>query len=94
MATFSHPGQTTSHGGVLHPAVWPHGGQVWFDRRGLVHLAGKDPAAPQVSLVLGANAVAGWTSDGYCCGPEFFFKEPFASDPVAVFERMLRCLAS
>ncbi len=80
------------HGCLLQVARWPGGSQAFLDSRGLLHLKSHDPDVPEVSLVLSDGEVAGWTSDGYVCGPAFFFGGQFTSEPIRVFERILRFL--
>ncbi len=81
-------------GCTLESAHGPNGGTVFLDSRGLLHLKSSDPKLPEVSLVLASGEVAGWTSDGYVCGLDFFFDGPFHSDPARVFDRMMKVLHS
>lgn len=57
----------------LQLARWPGGSRAWLDNRGLLHLKSPDSGTPEITLVLVSQlALAGWTSDGHCCGPDFF----------------------
>jgi len=87
------PSRKTRHGCQLQAVHWP-GGKAFLDSRGLLHLKSHNPAVPEVSLVLADGEVAGWTSDGYVCGPSFFFEEARPSEPIRVFERVLQFLKS
>jgi hypothetical protein len=40
--------------------------------------------------VLADGEVAGWTSDGHVCGPQFFFDRPIRPDSKAVHERIMK----
>ncbi|HEX5219615.1 MAG TPA: hypothetical protein VFZ59_08610 [Verrucomicrobiae bacterium] len=86
------PAKPTGRGCQLQTAEWPNGSKVFLDSRGLLHLKSHDPAVPEVSLVLSDGEVAGWTSDGYVCGPSFFFEEEIESEPQEVFNRVIRFL--
>ena len=83
------PSRKTNYGCTLKIAEFDNGGKVFLDSRGLLHLKSSKPNAPEVSLVLADNEVAAWTSDGYVCGPKFFFEEAVASQPAKVFERIM-----
>ncbi|HLX69895.1 MAG TPA: hypothetical protein VKV04_09745 [Verrucomicrobiae bacterium] len=86
---FKAPRQTR-HGCTLATASYPNGSKVYLDSRGLMHFKSSDPSVPEVSLVLADGAVAGWTSDGCVCGPQFFFDRPIVSDPKGVYERIVK----
>jgi hypothetical protein len=75
-------------GCTLQLAVWPNGSKAFLDSRGLLHLKSHDPSLAEVSLVLSDGEVAGWTSDGYVCGPSFFFEDQRPSNPQKVFHRI------
>jgi hypothetical protein len=77
-----------SLGCTLQVAEWPNGSKAFLDSRGLLHLKSHDPSLAEVSLVLSDGEVAGWTSDGYVCGPSFFFEDQRASNPQKVFHRL------
>ena len=77
-----------AQGCSLRVAEWPCGSKAFFDKHGLLHLKSHDPKVPEISLVLTTDEVAGWTSDGYVCGPEFFFEGKYVSDPRAVHDRI------
>lgn len=64
----------TDHACTLRAAKWPNGSRVFLDSRGLLHFKSHDPMLPEVSLVMADGEVAGWTSMGACCGPDFFFE--------------------
>jgi hypothetical protein len=86
------PVKLESHGCFLRTAEWPNGSRVMFDTHGLLHLKSCDPQTPEVSLVLSAQEVAGWTSDGKVCGPSFFFEGEYASESAHVFNALERFL--
>lgn len=86
------PARKTNHGCLLQTAEWPSGSKVFLDSRGLLHLKSRDPALPEVSLMLSDGEVAGWTSDGHVCGPAFFFENEYQSEPKLVFERVMQFL--
>jgi hypothetical protein len=75
-------------GCTLQVAEWPNGSKAFLDSRGLLHLKSHDPSLAEVSLVLSDREVAGWTSDGYVCGPSFFFDDQRPSNPRKVFHRI------
>jgi len=77
-----------SVGCSLQVAEWPNGSKAFLDSRGLLHLKSHDPSLAEVSLVLSDGEVAGWTSDGYVCGPSFFFEDRRPSNPREVFNRV------
>jgi hypothetical protein len=89
---FSTHAKPTGRGCSLQLAEWPCGSKAYLDSRGLLHLKSHDPALPEVSLVLADGEVAGWTSDGACCGPEFFFEGQHHSEPARVFQSLMRFL--
>jgi hypothetical protein len=78
----------TPYGCTLHCVEWPCGSKAWLDSRGLLHLKSHDPKVPEISLVLSDREVAGWTSDGFVCGPKFFLGEEPRSEPAKVYERL------
>jgi hypothetical protein len=80
----------TAHGCTVQIANFSGGSKVFLDSRGMLHFKGRDPDLPEVTVMLADGEVAGWTSDGYVCGPAFFFDGPYTSDPKAVFERIMR----
>jgi len=86
------PVKQDSHGCFLRTAEWPNGSRVMFDTHGMLHLKSGNPQVPEVSLVLSAQEVAGWTSDGKVCGPSFFFQGDYASEPALVFHALERFL--
>ena len=75
-------------GCTLQVAEWPNGSKAFLDSRGLLHLKSHDPSLAEVSLILSDGEVAGWTSDGYVCGPSFFFEDQRPSNPQKVFHRV------
>jgi hypothetical protein len=75
-------------GCTLQVAEWPNGSQAFLDSRGMLHLKSHEPSLAEVSLVLSDGEVAGWTSDGYVCGPSFFFEDQRPSNPQKVFHRI------
>jgi hypothetical protein len=75
-------------GCTLHVTEWPNGSKAFLDSRGLLHLKSHDPSLPEVSLILSDGEVAGWTSDGYVCGPSFFFEDQRPPTPQKVFDRI------
>jgi hypothetical protein len=76
----------------LYSARLPTGSRAFLDSRGLLHLKSGARNLPEISLVLADGEVAGWTSDGFVCGPPFFFEGSYNSDPRSVFERLLQFL--
>jgi hypothetical protein len=90
--TLGRPVKQDSHGCFLRTAEWPNGSRVMFDTHGMLHLKSGDSQAPEVSLVLSAQEVAGWTSDGKVCGPSFFFEGEYVSEPAFVFNALERFL--
>jgi len=86
------PVKLESHGCFLRTAEWPNGSRVMFDTHGMLHLKSRDPQTPEVSLVLSAQEVAGWTSEGKVCGPSFFFEGEYASESTHVFSALERFL--
>ncbi len=80
-------------GCTLHVATWPGGGQVFHDSRGLLHFKSQDASLAEVTLVLSDGEVAGWTSDGHWCGPQFFLPEGRTSDPEIVYQRLEQILS-
>jgi hypothetical protein len=77
-----------SLGCTLQVAEWPNGSKAFLDSRGLLHLKSHDSSLAEVSLVLSDGEVAGWTSDGYVCGPSFFFDDQRPSNSPKVFHRI------
>ena len=75
-------------GCTLQVAEWPNGSKAFLDSRGMLHLKSHDPSLAEVSLILSDGEVAGWTSDGYVCGPSFFFEDQRPSNPQKVFLRI------
>jgi MoxR-vWA-beta-propeller ternary system domain bpX0/MoxR-vWA-beta-propeller ternary system domain bpX1 len=75
-------------GCTLQVAEWPNGSRAFLDSRGLLHLKSHDPSLAEISLVLSDGEVAGWTSDGYVCGPSFFFEDQRPSNPQRVYHRI------
>jgi len=57
-----------------------------------LHLKSYDPAIPEISLVLADGMVAGWTSSGQLCGPQFFFEGSRTYDPYVVADRVQKFL--
>jgi hypothetical protein len=74
----------------LQVAQWDGESKAFLDSRGLLHLKPGDPSAPEISLVLSRGEIAGWTSDGFTCGPAFFFEDLIQPQPARVFERLQR----
>jgi len=77
----------------LRAATWPSGSKIFLDNRGLLHLKSHLPSVPEVSLVLSNGSVAGWTSDGAVCGPDFFLPETDNAQPQVVRRAVLKFLA-
>jgi hypothetical protein len=75
-------------GCTLQVAEWPNGSKAFLDSRGLLHLKSHNPSLAEISLVLADGEVAAWTSDGYVCGPSFFFEDQRPSNPRRVFHRI------
>jgi hypothetical protein len=86
---FQEQARKTSHGCTLQTAEFSDGSKVFLDSRGLIHFKSSYPTVPEVSIVLADGEVVGWSSDGYVCGPSFFFDGPHVSDPKSVFERLM-----
>jgi hypothetical protein len=87
---FKPSGKAAGHGCSLQLAEWPNGSRAWFDDRGLLHLRSNDPGVPEISLVLCHGELAGWTSQGFTCGPAFFFEGSQSSEPQRVFESVMQ----
>jgi hypothetical protein len=81
--------QKTKHGCLLQTAELRGGSKIFLDSRGLLHFKSARPDVPEVSIVLAEGEVAGWTSDGFVCGPSFFFEGPIKSEPIRVFEHLM-----
>ncbi|MGC3961066.1 MAG: hypothetical protein QM813_24990 [Verrucomicrobiota bacterium] len=77
---------------TLQTAEWPCGSKAFLDNRGLLHLKSHDPQLPEISLVLADGEVAAWTSDGFVCGPAFFFEDAHRFEPERVFEQLIQFL--
>jgi len=90
--SFAKQARPAKRGCTLQIAECSAGSRVFLDSRGLLHFKSGDPAVPEISLVLSDGEVAGWTSDGCVCGPPFFFDGPYTSEPVRIFEQLLRFL--
>ena len=82
----------TRFGCTLQVAEWTNGSRVSLDSRGLLHFKSHDRNVPEVSLILSDKDVAGWTSAGLVCGPQFFFDYIHHSVPRSVFESILKFL--
>lgn len=82
-----------SLGCTLQVAEWPNGSKAFLDSRGLLHLKSHDPSLAEVSVVLSDGEIAGWTSDGYVCGPSFFFDDQRPSSPQKVYQRIEQFLS-
>jgi len=87
---FATQSKATLHGCQLQLAEWPSGSKAYLDSRGLLHLKSHDLTVPEISLVLSDGEVAGWTSDERVCGPQFFFEGVHHSEPVHVFESIVK----
>lgn len=92
-AAFATPAKPTRHGCSLQLAEWPCGSKAFVDSRGLLHLKSHDPAVPEISLALADGEVAGWTSEGHVCGPQFFFDYIHHPVPQKVFEGIMKFLS-
>jgi hypothetical protein len=90
---FAHCPLPAPFGCSLQVIKWPSGSKTWLDSRGLLHLKSHDPEIPEVSLVLGHGEVAGWTSDGFMCGPRFFLGDERISEPLKVFDRLKQLIS-
>jgi len=90
--SFSAEPKPTRQGCLLQVAEWPGGSKAYLDSRGLLHLKSHDLTVPEISFVLSDGEVAGWTSDGHVCGPQFFFEGVFHSEPERVFECLMKFL--
>jgi hypothetical protein len=90
--TLGKPVKQDSHGCFLRTAEWPNGSRVMFDTHGMLHLKSGHAEVPEVSLVLSAQEVAGWTAEGKVCGPSFFFEGEYSSEPASVFNAVERFL--
>jgi len=91
--SFSAQAIKTRFGCTLQIAEWPNGSKAFLDSRGLLHLKSHEQNVPEVSLILSDNDLAGWTSDGHVCGPQFFFDYIHHSVPEKVFEGLLKFLS-
>ncbi len=96
VVNFELPRQTRC-GCALQQARFKNGSKAYLDTRGLLHFKSADGNVPEVSLILADGEVAGWASDGFVCGPKFFFAEqlsfsnaPAKSGPHLVFERLMK----
>ena len=77
----------------LQVADLPGGNKVYLDSRGLLHLQPSDPDIPETTLVVFDGwPVAGWSSDGACCGGSHFLLNPGPSDERIVFANVRRFL--
>jgi len=76
---------STPHGARydLKVATWSDGSRAFLDSRGLLHLMSSDHDLPEISLVLGADGVAGWCSDGRQWGPQYYTNQPPVHDEIA-----------
>lgn len=90
--SFNTKPQSAQYGCLLQVAEWPGGSKAYLDSRGLLHLKSHDPMVPEISLVLSDGEVAGWSSDGHVCGPQFFFDGVYNSEPSRIFENILQFL--
>jgi len=81
--------QKTKYGCTLRFAEVAGGNKMFLDSRGLLHFKHSNPDVPEVSILLADGEVAGWTSDGRVCGPQFFFDGPIVCDSQGVFERIM-----
>ena len=87
------PPRMTNDGCTLRVAELGRGSKMFLDSRGLLHFKSANPEMPEISIVLAEGEVAGWTSDGLVCGPQFFFEKSIVSDPKGVFERIMNFFA-
>lgn len=56
----------------LSKASWQDGSEAWLDSRGMLHLRSADHSIPEMTIVLTDHTLAGWCSDGFPWGPEYF----------------------
>ncbi|HTV40092.1 MAG TPA: hypothetical protein VMF08_05935 [Candidatus Sulfotelmatobacter sp.] len=87
------PPRMTRDGCTLRVAEIAGGSKMFLDSRGLLHFKSANLELPEISIVLAEGEVAGWTTDGVVCGPQFFFEKPIVSDPKGVFERIMNFFA-
>ena len=65
----------------LKTTNWPDGSRAFLDSRGMLHLKSSDRTLPELSLVLGREKLAGWSSDGRVFGPPAFLGDAEPSPP-------------
>jgi hypothetical protein len=77
----------------LRRAVWLDGSQAWLDSRGMLHLVSSARRLPEITLTLGQQPSAGWTSDGQTVGWKYFVDET-SSGVASVVEQLAREFAA
>ncbi len=60
---------------VMHTAKLENGNTVWLDSRGLLHLLPESTSRPEITLVLDAETLSGWMSDGRRFGDPYYLTD-------------------
>ena len=89
IATFAPTPAPPRVGYSLQVAKWQDGSLAWLDSRGLLHLKSSDHALPEVTLVLRDGALAGWTSEGWTFGMDYFAGETEADAEAYVYHNVI-----
>jgi hypothetical protein len=77
-------------GYTLQAATWKDGSRAVLDSRGMLHLKSSHAEIPELTLVLGTGALAGWCADGRWFGPPYFIGDHQPVPGVAIYEGVLR----
>ncbi len=73
----------------LKIARWSSGRCVWLDGRGMLHMRHPDSSIPELTVTLVDGPISAWSSDGECCGTEFFVGDaPQAADQSKLREQL------
>ncbi len=73
----------------LQVARWKDGSLAWLDSRGMLHLKSSDQSLPEMTLVLRDGALAGWTSEGWTFGMDYFTGETEAGGEEYAYHNIL-----
>jgi len=77
-------------GYALRAATWKDGSRAVLDSRGMLHLKSSHAEIPELTLVLGTGALAGWCADGRWFGPPYFIGDHQPVPGVAIYEEVLK----